>query len=140
MKIYLASPFFNHDEIVVYDKVITLLRDLGHEVFVPREHEIENAWDLPNNEWGAKVFKNDVEAINNCDRVVALYWGMYSDSGTAWECGYAYGIGKPVEVIICNSDPSNEKYSLMMVNGCLYYGTLEEFIVGKGSTFEPIQM
>ena len=28
-----------------------------------------------------------------------LYWGNYSDSGTAWECGYAYATGKPVIVL-----------------------------------------
>ena len=30
------------------------------------------------------------------DAVVAIMDGPDPDSGTCWECGYAYGVGKPV--------------------------------------------
>jgi nucleoside 2-deoxyribosyltransferase len=42
---------------------------------------------------------------------------MYSDSGTAWECGYAYGIGKTVRML-CQELDGNFDFSLMMINGC----------------------
>ena len=50
----------------------------------------------------------------DCDAVVLLYGGMYSDSGTAWECGYAYATGKKVIVCCYNIEQTN----LMIVNGC----------------------
>ena len=116
MKIYLASPFFNEAEIEVYRRVITLLRAEGYEVYVPQEHTIEDAWSLSNEDWASQVFIADLYAIDECDVVMVLNFGMYSDSGTAWEAGYAYGKGKTVVQVLCGGE--NATYSLMMMNGC----------------------
>lgn len=116
MKIYLASPFFNEAEIEVYRRAITLLRAEGYEVYVPQEHTIENAWSLSNEDWAGQVFVADLYAIDGCDVVMVLNFGMYSDSGTAWEAGYAYGKGKTVVQVLCGGE--NATYSLMMMNGC----------------------
>ena len=64
------------------------------------EHFIPNGENLSNNEWAEAVFKMDVEALNKCDRVVAAYLGLRSDTGTAWEIGYAYAKGIPVDLIL----------------------------------------
>jgi nucleoside 2-deoxyribosyltransferase len=109
MKIYLASPFFNEEELKIYNEVIDLLRSEGDlSVFVPREHTIPNAWDLPNHIWGENVFAVDYLAITKCDVVVVLNFGMYSDSGTAWECGCAFALGKKVVNVLCGTE--NEEY------------------------------
>lgn len=113
MKVYLASPLFTDYE---REKIVALaefMRENGNEVYVPMEHTIENAWSYTNAEWAKKVFEEDVKAIQECDEVWCIYYGLYSDSGTAWECGYAYGIGKPVYLV----DRSNDEVSLMVVNG-----------------------
>lgn len=115
-KIYLASPFFNSGELYYYSQVIKALRNKGYEVYVPQEHEIENAWDYPNCVWGQKVFEEDVKALKSCDVVMVLNFGMYSDSGTAWEAGFAFGIGKECIQVLCGC--GNAVYSLMMANGC----------------------
>lgn len=112
-KIYLASPLFTDYEHKKVQNVASFLRRVGHEVYVPMEHTIENAWELPNHEWARKVFEEDIKAIQEADTVYCIYYGLYSDSGTAWECGYAYALGKPVRLI----DESNEEVSLMVVNG-----------------------
>ena len=122
MKIYLASPFFNEKEILVYEEVIKKLRQ-KHEVFVPREHVIENAWEMTNKDWGKAVYDMDVDAIRDCDVLVALNWGLYSDSGTAWECGFACGIGKDVINLICDQE---KEYSVMMINGSKEVKNLED--------------
>ena len=117
MKIYLASPFFNPTELAVYHNVIGDLRSNdAHSVYVPQEHEIPNAWDLSNQDWARQVFCADIEAIEDCDVVMVLNFGMYSDSGTAWEAGYAMGLGKMVVQVLCGDE--NTVYSLMMFNGC----------------------
>lgn len=113
MKIYLASPLFTDYERKKVQRAASLLRNMGCEVYVPMEHSIENAWELPNYEWAKKVFDEDIKAIQEADEIYCIYYGLYSDSGTAWECGYAYALGKPVHLI----DESNEEVSLMVVNG-----------------------
>ena len=116
MKIYLASPFFNTEEVAIYRNVINDLRNAGHKVYVPQEHTIENAWDLSNKDWAEQVYLNDIEAIRECEMVMILNFGMYSDSGTAWEAGYAYAMGKKTVQVLCGGN--NATYSLMMMNGC----------------------
>ena len=116
MKVYLASPFFNEEENNVYQKVINILRNQENiDLFVPKEHTIPNAWDLSNRVWAENVFAVDILGIQKADVVVVLNFGMYSDSGTAWECGYAYALGKKV-INICVG--CNKDFSLMMLNGC----------------------
>lgn len=112
-KIYLASPLFTEYEREQVRQIAEALRADDNEVYVPMEHEIENAWSMSNADWGKAVFDEDVKAIRECDQVVCIYYGLYSDSGTAWECGFAYGIGKPVVLY----DAAGDEVSLMMVNG-----------------------
>lgn len=114
MKIYLASPFFNEREIENISQAVEILKRKGYEVFVPMEHDVENKENLTNAQWAEEIFKIDRNGIDNSDVVVLLYGGMYSDSGTAWECGYAYAKGKKVVVCCYNIEQTN----LMIVNGC----------------------
>ena len=115
MKIYLASPLFTEYERERVREYANYLRNQGHEVYVPMEHKIDGAWKMPNYVWAREVFGEDIRQIQKCDKVVCIYYGLYSDSGTAWECGYAYGINKPVELV----DFSGKECSLMVVNGAI---------------------
>ena len=98
-RFYLASPFFTERQRDTVCKVANILRAAGHEVFVPMEHKIEDAWSYSPKEWAEKVFAMDVDAIRACDEMIALYYGLYSDTGTAFEIGYAYAAQMPVHVI-----------------------------------------
>lgn len=113
MKIYLAGPFFNNEEIAYIEKLENILRGRGYEVFSPREHTISNGEDMPNEKWGYEVFRMDVKAITECGIVLAVYHGMYSDTGTAWEIGYAYANNVPIVLLCTNKE---KEQSLMVVN------------------------
>ena len=103
MKIYLASPFFLSHERKRVEKVVDFFRDMGHEVYVPMEHEVENAWSLSNKDWGKAVFEEDIKAIRECDWVVAiLSYGMSDDAGTCWEIGFAHALEKKIILVIDN--------------------------------------
>lgn len=115
-KIYLASPFFNELELVVYKETIHRLREAGYEVYVPQEHTIPHAWSYSNKEWAKMVFDEDVWAIQQSDVVMVLNFGMYSDSGTAWEAGFAAALNKEIVQVLCGYE--NATYSLMMMNAC----------------------
>ena len=106
MKIYLASPFFKESENDYVTLAEECLRHRGFEVFSPREHEVRDTDAVGTVDWAFKTFRNDVDAIDECDCVVMLYHGNYSDSGTAWECGYAYATNKPI-VCVQIGDVSN---------------------------------
>ena len=114
MKVYLASPFFDATECHYYHRAIEALRSAGYEVYVPQEHSIEGGWEMPNEEWAKKVYAMDVCALHGCDTVIVLNFGLYSDSGTAWEAGWALASGKRVVQVLCGS--YNTAYSLMMLS------------------------
>lgn len=110
MKLYLASPFFNETELNYVKAAEEILRKRGYEVFSPREQEIRTGY----NGWDEDCFVGDINGILNSDAVVLLYHGNYSDSGTAFECGFAYANNIPVFVVHVNDDVSN----LMIHQGC----------------------
>lgn len=116
-KIYIASPFFNEKEIDNLSRVERLLEDRGFQVFSPRQHEVRSEETKGQSWWSKETFLNDKRFIDWAEVVVMLYYGCYSDSGTAWECGYAYGTHTPVVVVHLESDPNNGS-NLMVHEGC----------------------
>ena len=106
MKIYLASPFFNDKELDNYEKVLNVLEKKNLTVYAPLKNEISKE-HLTKEQWAKQTFSKDVEEIKNADVLVMLFYGLYSDSGTSWECGYAYAIGKPVVVVHLHEGKSN---------------------------------
>lgn len=90
MKLYFAGPLFSAAERAWNLELIAALRAGGHEVFVPQDQEPGKS--------AAGVFATDVDGIDWAEALVAVMDGPDPDSGTAWECGYAYG-KKPVVAI-----------------------------------------
>jgi nucleoside 2-deoxyribosyltransferase len=88
MRIYLAGPLFTVAERDFNARLKTLLEECGHSVWLPQEHESPN-------KSARRIFEDDVAAIDAAEVVVANMDGPDPDSGTCWECGYAYGKGKP---------------------------------------------
>lgn len=113
MKIYLAGSC-GTDRRTQMQKIATALRRLDYEVYCPFELKIENAWDMPQEEWAQKVFEADIAAIDACDLVVMISPGRISTAGTNWEQGYAYAKGKKVFVFQYTREPA----SLMTYCGC----------------------
>jgi nucleoside 2-deoxyribosyltransferase len=83
MKIYLAGPLFSTAERNFNKELTRLLRDKGYEVWLPQE--FEQMTMTPK-----QIFLKDVEGVDWADVVVANMDGPDPDSGTSWECGYAY--------------------------------------------------
>ena len=104
MKIYLASPFFNEEELKNVQKAEEILMNRGFQVFSPRLNEVRTDENTQSALWSKETFMNDKRFIDWADAVVMLYYGGYSDSGTAWECGYAYGTHTPVVVVHLGND------------------------------------
>ena len=110
-KIYLAGPLFSLAEQGFNAELARFLESQGFEVWLPQEHE-------PREQAARAIFAMDVAAIDWADMVVACMDGPDPDSGTAWECGYAYAKGKP---IVCyrtdfriSVDTEGAPYNLML--------------------------
>lgn len=110
-KIYLAGPLFTLAEQNFNAALARFLESEGYEVWLPQEHE-------PRRKTARAIFEMDVEALDWADIIVACMDGPDPDSGTAWECGYAYATGKP---IVCyrtdfriSGDTKGAPYNLML--------------------------
>jgi len=110
-KIYLAGPLFSLAEQGFNAELARFLERQGFEVWLPQEHE-------PRDNTARAIFEMDVAAIDWADMLVACMDGADPDSGTAFECGYAYAKGKP---IICYrsdfrvaGDAASAPYNLML--------------------------
>jgi nucleoside 2-deoxyribosyltransferase len=91
MKLYFAGPLFTTAERAWNTEVVAVLREAGHEIFLPQEQE-------PGKD-AAGIFAVDVGGIDWADGVVAIMDGSDPDSGTCWEVGYTYGRGKPIVLV-----------------------------------------
>ena len=83
MKIYLAGPLFTAGEQEFNRQLCSALKNAGHEVWLPQEHE-------PCKRTARAIFEEDVGGIEWAEVLVASMDGPDPDSGTCWECGYAY--------------------------------------------------
>jgi nucleoside 2-deoxyribosyltransferase len=83
MKIYLAGPLFTTAEQEFNRRLRDILESRGHEVWLPQEHE-------PRERSAQAIFETDVAGLDAAEVVVANMGGPDPDSGTCWECGYAY--------------------------------------------------
>ena len=110
MRIYLAGPLFSTAEQEFNSRLTSLLRESGHEVWLPQEEEQRD-------KTATEIFQKDVEGIDWAEVIVANMDGADPDSGTCWECGYAYK-KKPIVVFRTDfragDDPKKAPYNLML--------------------------
>lgn len=107
MRIYLAGPLFTQAERLWNRELKQYLLHHGHEVFLPQEHPHTSA---------RETFLLNLAYLRECEAVVAILDGADADSGTCWECGYAFARGKPVVAVRsdlrCSGD--DEGFNLML--------------------------
>ena len=104
-RVYLAGPWFTPDAAIIHrfakdvikscDKVIGIFPDEMSKGCTPRQ-----------------TFDNNVEAIKNCDLVIALV--DVKDVGTAWEIGMAYKLNKKIVLLGVDEDTFKSKTNLML--------------------------
>ncbi|MDN6899715.1 nucleoside 2-deoxyribosyltransferase [Oenococcus sicerae] len=98
-KIYLASPFFNDEQVTRIEKIEKALENNPTiaEYFNPRFHQHED-FKFGSPEWQDVTYHGDLAAVEAADAIVALvdFEGSNVDSGTAMEIGYAVKKGTPV--------------------------------------------
>ncbi len=110
MKIYLAGPLFTTAEQEFNRALGRALADSGHQVWLPQEQE-------PREKTARAIFEKDLEGLKWSEVVLANMDGPDPDSGTCWECGYAF---MKIPVVLFRTDfrqagdASNTPFNLMM--------------------------
>jgi nucleoside 2-deoxyribosyltransferase len=90
-KIYLSGPLFSRGEIAWGKCVKRFLEDRLDGVPIIWPHEIVPCLALPR-----QIFQANLQALNECDIMVAMLDGSSVDDGTAWEIGYFFMQGKKI--------------------------------------------
>lgn len=101
MKIYLAAPLFNQEEM----KLNVRLADVIQRAAAPTDLEIylpQEAGETANGADPKEMFSKDVYELTTSDLVVAVLNGRVPDEGTCWEIGYAYA--KHIPIIVYKND------------------------------------
>lgn len=119
MKVYLAAPLFTPMECEFNIAMQgTALANCGVELCLPQ--------DLPYKGDDAQMIqRQDLELLNSCDGVLALCNGAEIDSGTAFEIGYAYAMGK--DILIFRND--KRPYFNAMIRGCMHHASTYDEII-----------
>lgn len=118
MKVYFASPWFNSDQAEREDRVKNKLRELGFNVWSPKDNCVCSP--IADEEMRQEVFGDNVYNIETCDILFAITDGK--DMGTIWEAGFANGINymlKPTDrriiiVYYCETLGPNGQFNLML--------------------------
>ena len=88
-KIYLSGPLFSQAEIDWGKHISTLLQKRLNGIDILWPHEM--AAGSPED-----IFKANLQALDECDLMVAILDGPQVDDGSAWEIGYFFSQGKSV--------------------------------------------
>jgi nucleoside 2-deoxyribosyltransferase/predicted secreted protein len=113
-RIYLAAPLFSEPERAYNLSVAGELRNNFFEVYLPQESGDDS--DTRNQGEQSRIFSENLKALENADKIVAIIDGADADSGTAWEMGYAFALGKQVIALRTDfrSSGRHEKVNFML--------------------------
>jgi nucleoside 2-deoxyribosyltransferase len=106
MKLYFAGPLFTTAERAFNKQLADRLAAGGHEVLLPQERgpgddaTAGEGSDARVRSMSAReILLKNKRDLGAADAVVAIMDGPDPDAGTAWECGYAYALGKPTVLL-----------------------------------------
>jgi len=92
-KVYLASPFFNPEQINVVESLEDVIAKSRCEVYSPMRHGVLKTMNPKERAIASKkIFEENIEMLNWADIIVANTDDF--DPGTMFEIGYAFGKNK----------------------------------------------
>ncbi len=91
-EVYIAGPLFTPGQRALLEAIDALCRAEGLATYLP--HRDAGVFDREGD--SRPFFLGDVRALQRAVLVIAVLNGCDVDSGTAWELGYAYALGRPV--------------------------------------------
>ena len=139
--IYLAGPLFTQGERNWNDEFASALRATGYSVIVPQEQAaalIKRGEQLSAT-LTRSLFESAIQGVRDADVVVAILDGSDADSGTSFECGYAFALKKPIVGVRTDlrsgGDSPTGGVNLMLAEGCHRLVWLGLESIGQGMEF-----
>jgi len=108
--VYLAGSLFTASERTWNSWLAGELRRRGLQVCLPQEQV--SAAVAPGNVDYERIFRLCLEGLEDSKTVLALLEGAEVDSGTAFECGYAFKLGRPILGVRTDLRTQNEDAGL----------------------------
>jgi len=97
-KIYIAGPdVFEKDSITIGEELVKLCSLYGYKGLYPLDNVVD--FSQEKRKIAKEIYEANVAMIDEADIVIAnlnSFRGKEADTGTVWECGYAYAKGKKV--------------------------------------------
>ncbi|MDD2567428.1 MAG: nucleoside 2-deoxyribosyltransferase [Thiovulaceae bacterium] len=112
-KIYIAGfDVFEEDAIARGKKYTSLCREYGFIGMYPLDNEVD--FSKAKHTVAEVIFKANTAMIRQADIIIANlnpFRGKEADSGTVWECGYGFSLGKKVYGYMQDTRPYLERFS-----------------------------
>ena len=130
MKIYIAGPFFNKEELQFVKEIELQLKSNNINFFSPRKEGILK--DMSEEDRLKKmndIFNKNISEMKECTHMIANIDNF--DTGTMFEIGFFHALGKPVFTI------SNHNYGLniMIRNASICHNISVEQVVKNIQTY-----
>lgn len=135
--VYIASPFFNPDQVTRVALVETLLEKHGLTYFSPRKQSAIGPISSP--EVRKKSFEMNVKGIEDAEFLIAITDGK--DMGTIFEAGHAFASNIPI-IYVAFTLGKDGMFNLMLsesgVAACRTVEELESAIQGEEIYYEGL--
>ena len=126
-KLYVAGPWFDEKAEALMINVKEAFRQYesvsAWEPYYPNEHTKDSPMD---------TFIDNVNQIRSCDAVLELI--SRKDIGTAFEIGFARGLGRPIYILVLDDTDFYSKTNIMLAystDKIIQFKDLWKFIIGK---------
>ena len=114
LQVYFASPWFNEEQAEREERVKSKLRDLGFDVWSPKENCV--CPPDASNDVRKQVFIDNCKGIEQSQILFAITDGK--DMGTIWEAGYAAGLNElhndKIIIYYCETIGERGQFNLML--------------------------
>ena len=116
-RVYLAGPLFTGAERRWNEWLAATLREKGFDVVLPQQEAKKHVAGLSIDFAG--IFTTCLEGVGSADVVIAVFDGADVDSGTAFECGYAYSRNIPIIGVRTDLRSAGEEFGVnAMLSRC----------------------
>lgn len=126
-QLYIAGPWFDDKAEAMMLNVVELFNQYdtvsAWEPYFPMHHTKESP---------ELTFLENINKLNSCDAVLALI--SRKDIGTAFEIGYAKGIGRDIYILVLDETDFQSKTNIMLAystRNIIQFKDLWKFILGK---------
>lgn len=131
ISVYTAAGWFNPTQLEDLEKIEKIVDSRENWLDIKSPRRIFVCPPNAPQEVQNKTFQGNLEHIKSADFVLASTIGPRADSGTIWECGYAFAVNTPI-VYICVNLPKGALFNLMLAKSAIKvvssYDQLEDYL------------